>query len=266
MKRLQSGMNDLWKKLFLITAMTVGGLLVGGDEARARISSPGNVTFSNPTGLTTTAVFDSSGTYVLQYAASDSVRTSTKTVTVTVNPILLSKVCVGATSGIAGNAVDLVVVLGTATVGLVGVQFDMTLPAGIVANTATPGPILTAAGKNLTTSMVGNVLKVLAFGINQTAIDSGLFATVNFQLAATLPSGPLPIVLANVVGSDAAGISVPMSSCNGTITVAANAAPVVGIGGSQTITLPATATLTATMTDDGAPNPPGALVGAWSVL
>lgn len=43
-----------------------------------------------------------------------------------------------------------------------------------------------------------------------------------------------------------------------------NAAPVVSAGSNQTITLPATATLSGGATDDGLPNPPGALTYQWS--
>ncbi len=50
-----------------------------------------------------------------------------------------------------------------------------------------------------------------------------------------------------------------------TITVnAANQAPVVNAGLDQTITLPAVATLDATVTDDGLPNPPAAVTTTWT--
>jgi len=45
-----------------------------------------------------------------------------------------------------------------------------------------------------------------------------------------------------------------------------NAPPVVDAGSNQTITLPATATLAGTATDDGLPNPPATLTYAWSRL
>jgi hypothetical protein len=43
-----------------------------------------------------------------------------------------------------------------------------------------------------------------------------------------------------------------------------NAAPVVNAGPDQSITLPAVATLDASVTDDGLPNPPGAVTTTWS--
>jgi hypothetical protein len=46
----------------------------------------------------------------------------------------------------------------------------------------------------------------------------------------------------------------------------ANSAPVVNAGVDQTITLPATASLSGTASDDGLPSPPGSLTYAWSKL
>jgi hypothetical protein len=45
-----------------------------------------------------------------------------------------------------------------------------------------------------------------------------------------------------------------------------NTAPVVNAGADQTITLPASATLNGTITDDGQPNPPGATTAQWSMV
>jgi hypothetical protein len=49
-----------------------------------------------------------------------------------------------------------------------------------------------------------------------------------------------------------------------TITAVQNAPPVVNAGANQTVTLPASAQLTGTATDDGLPNPPGAVTVIWS--
>ena len=43
-----------------------------------------------------------------------------------------------------------------------------------------------------------------------------------------------------------------------------NQPPVVNAGSAQTITLPATASLSGTVTDDGLPNPPGTVTTTWS--
>jgi len=49
-----------------------------------------------------------------------------------------------------------------------------------------------------------------------------------------------------------------------TVTVTVDQAPIVDAGPDQTITLPATASLNATVTDDGLPNPPGSVTTQWT--
>lgn len=238
--------------------------------ADARVSSPGNVTFSSPNGLNTTAIFDSTGTFVLQLASFDGAKTSTKTVTVIVTappPPVLPRVCVGNGSAIAGNGVDVGLAFSTGTLAVAGMQFDLALPAGVSSNTITAGLATLNAGKSIQANLVGSALRVIIFGLNQTAIDSGFLGTVNLRLAASLSSGALPLTLSGVIGTDAAGIGVAMTNCNATLTVTANQAPALTVAPStQTIVLPAIATITGSSTDDGAPNPPNALTFTWSVL
>jgi hypothetical protein len=49
-----------------------------------------------------------------------------------------------------------------------------------------------------------------------------------------------------------------------TVASAANTAPTVNAGANRTITLPGSTTLTATVSDDGLPTPPGALTLSWT--
>ncbi|HKQ04260.1 MAG TPA: LamG-like jellyroll fold domain-containing protein, partial [Blastocatellia bacterium] len=64
------------------------GLPAGGGLAVtwSKVSGPGTVTFSNPTGLATTASFTAAGVYVLRLTASDSALTGSDDLTITVNP------------------------------------------------------------------------------------------------------------------------------------------------------------------------------------
>src|SRR6185312_14647139 len=74
--------------LSLTGKITDDGLPVGGKLSFqwSALSGPAPVTFSNPTGGSTQAVFTVAGTYVLQLAASDSQLTGTGSVSITVNP------------------------------------------------------------------------------------------------------------------------------------------------------------------------------------
>lgn len=229
--------------------------------------SPGSVTFSNPTGLNTTATFGSTGTYTLQFCSSDGAKSQCAQMTVTVNPsVVMPKMVVGAGSAIAGNSVDIPVNFVAGSVGAAGLQFDLVLPAGVSSNTITAGPATLAAGKGISSNIVGGALRLLITGINQNIIQSGLVAVINLKLAESTPAGSLPLTLTNVVSSDINGNNIPMAASGiGNISVTANKTPVVTVGPNQTVVFPGPANLTATATDDGAPNPPGALNNAWSV-
>ena len=107
---------------------------------------------------------------------------------------------------------------------------------------------------------------------NYARSQSEILSTKNYEL--TSASG----LIARWGMNEAAGSSIADSSgtgVNGTLVgnplwvagfpKSANQPPIVNAGPDQTITLPATASLTGTATDDGLPNPPGALSVTWSV-
>jgi len=255
-------------KMFLAVVLA-GGLLLADGKAHALVSSPGTVTFSNPAALSTTATFSSSGTFVLQLCASDSTKTTCLPTTVTVLAANIApNVSIGAANGvIAGNGWGILVSLAAGTVGVSAVQFDMVLPAGISTPTVVAGAAATAAGKTATGNLLaGNVYRVILAGLNTTNIGSGVIANVNVRTDPTLLSGIYPITISGISGSDGSGVGVPMTGTSGSLTVAANQAPALTIGANQTITLPVSATLIGTATDDGAPNPPGAMTYNWTVL
>ena len=104
-------------------------------------------------------------------------------------------------------------------------------------------------------------------GLNQNILGSGDVADVGLRLSPTLASGPLTLGLTGMVATDPSANNVPLGVPGaGTLTVTANKAPVVIMGTNQTVTFPAPASLTATASDDGAPNPPGAMVYTWSAI
>lgn len=254
--------------LFRTALIAVVSLCGFSRQCIASQSSPGTVVFSNPTALNTSAIFGSTGTFILQLTASDGVKSTTATVTIVVNQaVIMPQLLVGSGAAIAGNALAIPIILSTGTTGVAGVQFDFDFPAGLSTSTIIAGASAIAAGKTVSTNVVGGDLRVIIAGLNQNVMNSGQVAVITMQSAAGLSAGPLTVDLLNVSAVDANGVSIPMAPSGiGTIQVTANKAPTVNIGGNQTITLPASANLTATVTDDGAPNPPGALTYSWTVL
>jgi hypothetical protein len=189
----------------------------------SKISGPGTVTFSNPNALSTAATFSVAGIYVLRLAASDSALSSTSDVIITVNP---------------GNQAPVV---------NAGSAQTITLPATATLNgTATDDGLPTGSALSVAWSKFSGPSTVTFSNPN------ALSSTATFSAAG--------IYVLRLTASDGA----LSSTSDVTITVnPGNQAPVVNAGSAQTITLPATAALNGTATDDGLPTG-STLSIAWS--
>ena len=190
-----------------------------------KASGPGQVVFGNPSALVTSASFSQAGTYLLRLTANDGSLTNSSELTVTVNPLNQAPVVV------AGPAQTISL---PANAALSGMATDDGWPK--------PPGTLTTTWRKL--SGPGTVS----------------FANANAWTTSAAFSEPGTYVL-RLTASDGS-----LSSSNDTqVTVnPANQAPVVNAGSDQTISLPANASLRGTATDDGWPNPPGALALTWS--
>ncbi len=203
-------------------------------------TGPGNVTFGNAALEDTTASFSQSGTYVLRLSGDDdgvgSNPAVTDTVTITVNPAAPANMPPSVDAGPAQ------IITLPATASLNGTITDDGLPnpPGAVTRMWSqidgPGP--------------------MSFG-NASAEDT----TASFDFAGVY-------VLQLSADDDGAG---PNAAVSDTVQITVNDAPPTNQAPSvdaspenQTITLPASASLSATATDDGLPNPPGALTRSWS--
>ncbi len=201
----------------------------------SKVSGPGTVTFGNPNGLTTTANFSSAGIYVLRLTADDSALSGQDDITVTVNE----------EGGSGGNQ---------SPVANAGPDQTITLPAaanlsGSATDDGLPNPpnALTYAWTKV--SGPGNV----TFG-NATALTT----TANFSSAGIYV---LRLTANDTQLSGHDEIEVTVNEDGGT---GGNQSPSVNAGPNQTITLPASATMAGSASDDGLPNPPNTVTITWS--
>lgn len=99
-------------------------------------------------------------------------------------------------------------------------QFDFPIPAGVRFDSVVVGPAGTAAQKSAPFNILaGNILRVLLFSpANQTLIKAGI--VVNINLVATA-AGSSALHLQNAVASDPNGATVPLSTVDGTLAIAA---------------------------------------------
>lgn len=195
----------------------------------AKMSGTGTVTFSNPTSSNTTASFSTAGTYVLRITVSDSILSSTKDVTVTVNAPQNQPPVVNA-------GVDQTITL-PSTASLVGLVTDDGQPNPPAQTTVSwskisgSGTVTFSNPTSLTTTATFSTAGT--YVLRLTASDSALTATDDIQVVVN----PQPTQ---------------------------NTAPVVNAGPDLNITLPANAVLNGSATDDGLPNPPAQLTVSWT--
>jgi len=194
------------------------------------VTGPGTVTFANPSAKATTATFSTAGTYTLRLTASDSALSAFDDIVVTVNPA---------------------VPVNTPPVVNAGADQTITLPAaaslsGTVTDDGLPNPPAT-----VTTIWT----KVSGPGTVTFANPSAKATTATFSAAGAYTL--------RLTASDSAlsAFDDVVVTVNGT---APNTAPVVNAGADQTITLPAAASLSGTVTDDGKPNPPATVTTTWT--
>ncbi|HLG15061.1 MAG TPA: PKD domain-containing protein, partial [Blastocatellia bacterium] len=209
-------------------AVTDDGLPPGSTLTIAwtTVSGPGTVTFADASAAQTMATFSAAGEYVLRLSASDTRFTSTDDVTITVIPEN------HAPQVNAGP--DQTIELPTNTVTLNGAVTDDGLP---------PGSTLTIAWT--TVSGPGTVTFADASAAQTTATFSAAGEYV-LRLSASDT---------RFTSTDDVTITV----------IQENHAPQVNAGPDLTITLPASATLNGTVTDDGLP-PGSTLTIAWSTV
>jgi len=212
-----------------------------------KVDGPGTVNFAAPSALTTTASFSEAGVYTLRLTASDSALSASDEVIITVNaapPVNQAPV--------VNAGADQTVTL-PAKASLSGTVSDDGLPnppgAVTVEWTKVDGPGTVTFTTPTAVAATAKFSKAGTYTLRLTASDSALSASddVVVTVNAAPPSPPPP--------------SPPPSPPP---APPVNHAPVVNAGPDQAITLPATAALSGTVSDDGLPNPPGAVTTTWS--
>ncbi|WP_206053774.1 PKD domain-containing protein [Nocardioides iriomotensis] len=199
----------------------------------SRDSGPGTVTFGNANAVDTTATFSTAGMHVLRLTATDGALTASDTVTITVQPAA------------SGN---------TAPVVEAGANQTITLPSNATLDaTVTDDGLPNPPGAVTTTWTQDSGPGTVSFG-NANAVDtSASFSTGGtYVLRLTADDSAL-------TASDTVTVQVQDQAPG-------NTPPVVDAGTNQSVTLPASASLDGTVTDDGLPNPPGTVTTTWSTF
>ena len=197
------------------------------------VSGPGTVTFGNASALATTAAFSAAGTYDLRLTASDGTLSTSDDVVVTVNPVAP---------------------INQPPVVNAGPDQSVTLPStATLAGGATDDGLPNPPAHLTTTWTVVSGPGTVTFGnASALATTAAFSAAGSYDLRLAASDGAL-------TASDDLIVTVNPAP-------PVNQPPVVNAGPDQTITLPSTASLVGTATDDGLPNPPAHLTTTWTVV
>lgn len=126
----------------------------------------------------------------------------------------------GTVSGAAGTDVDLVINFNPTPNSVASLQFTIPVPVNLSTVSVTAGAAATNAGKQVSSSLVGSNWNIIVFGLNTTAINSGVIVTARMHIAGNAPAGNITVPISGAVYADANGASItPGTSVNGTITV-----------------------------------------------
>ncbi len=193
------------------------------------VSGTGTVTFANPALLATTATFSTAGIYTLRLTASDSALSTSDDIVITVSPAPPVN-----QPPVVNAGQDQTITL-PATASLSGTVTDDGLPSPPATVTTTwstvSGPGTVTFGDASLRATTATFSAAGSYTLRLTASDSALSASDDIVVNVNAP---------------------------------ANQAPVANAGADQAITLPATASLSGTVTDDGLPSPPATVTTTWS--
>jgi hypothetical protein len=192
-----------------------------------KAKGPGVVTFSDAKSATTSATFSTAGIYTLRLTASDGALDRSDDIIVTVNPQSAAN-----QAPVVNAGPDQMITL-PASATLAGTATDDGLPLG---STLTFSWSYVAGPGTVTFSNASSLNSTATFSV---AGSYTLRLTASDGKATT--SDDMTVVVSNAI-----------STSNSTIKPA-NKAPVVNAGVDQSITLPASATLSGSATDDGLP-------------
>jgi len=140
-----------------------------------------------------------------------------------------AQLSVGDGSGMPGDSGIVIPVRLTSDdgVGVTGLNFDLSFDAGRlnVQNVAIGGAASSASKTLSWSSPSSGRVRVIIFGLNQTAISNGTVANVTFGVNAGAASGATGLALSNATATDQSGSSVSLSLSSGTFTVIAPPSP-----------------------------------------
>jgi hypothetical protein len=117
-----------------------------------------------------------------------------------------------------GDTVEVPVTLAS-TAQVSALQFDVRLPQGLSQMSAVAGPVAVAAQKTVSTGATPTGVRLVIFGVNQTAIGAGTVATLKLKVDAAATAGTLAVAVEKVVAASPSADAVQATVNAGSVEV-----------------------------------------------
>lgn len=127
-------------------------------------------------------------------------------------------IVVGHVTGFAGQSVHLPIFFKQGQEGIAGLQFDLDLGSDLTV-ICSEGTAATLSGKDIQCSSVVGTMRALVFGVNQTAIPTGVLAVLEIDIPDGSASGRKEVKISNITGSSSTGDAVPLTGVNGSLLI-----------------------------------------------
>lgn len=117
-------------------------------------------------------------------------------------------------------SISLSIAAGDLTGDLSGLQFDLLYDSSVMSVVVTPGDAPRAADKSVYfNDLSPGQRRFLCVGLNQNLMSPGILLNFLINLSSTVPAGTYPLVLTNLLGTDARGDTVSLTGSSGALTV-----------------------------------------------
>jgi hypothetical protein len=129
-------------------------------------------------------------------------------------------ITIGKVTAAPGASVEVPITLAAgASKAISTLQFDLVLPKGVTVGEVKTGSASSAAGKTVNSAKVPDGLRVIVFGLNQTALASGDVASIQLTVDKGVTGKSIPLTMKGVVVSDDKGNKIPIKSKAGAIQI-----------------------------------------------
>jgi hypothetical protein len=130
-----------------------------------------------------------------------------------------ANITVSSVSAYRGTQASISVAFAPGATAVSTVQFDLNFSSALSYAGVSTGQAANNAGKTTTGNSISGGARFLVFGMNQTAIGSGVIANIQLNISSGAPAGLIPVTISGIVAADPDAAQVITFGTSGSVTV-----------------------------------------------